>query len=382
MKLPALFGLVLLPILLSAERVEPPFKDASFIGVGSQPLGVQLDSDYSFEQSSQSASYFAPISEFGSERIRPSSAQDLENAVIKEHLNRFASVVEPVFNIHDINPTIVRNISGHPWLMESNVQIPDVQTCRPVLSKIVPLAQGIFCGSGTAGCSVTQQITKRQTYETSSGLMTSSSVSAGINIRFASVDTTFTNERTWVETWGTESETSTAYTFDLNPGSFCTPSMIHVELECSVSSGLYWWDSVLYDSFGILVPEPAFGSNRREPNMRYGDQWCMSAFVRGDLWTSTAGRAELWQPIFPGAPIRGSAYIGVNGNLDGFLSFNPRPFDRDELIIRRDIERISDEWDQNWIFRCSPSRPARSDQIMRIPVRGPNGVLQGFVGCV
>ena len=108
---------------------------------------------------------------------------------------------------------------------------PVVDTCRPVLSDVNPLAAGIDC-TGQDSCEFKLELGTSETYSSRMGFRVGTKISAEANIFVvkASIEATF--DASYEHTWGSGKTETKTYTYNLKRGDRCTPSMVHLDLEC------------------------------------------------------------------------------------------------------------------------------------------------------
>ncbi|KAK0099522.1 hypothetical protein ONS96_008359 [Cadophora gregata f. sp. sojae] len=326
--------------------------------------------------------------------IGQSDKEELENAVKSSYLDKFPSTLDPVWFSTGISATRKRTSDGYN---EYDVQIPNLGTCHPRLSSVVPIAEGIFCSSTSTGCSYARQVTLSQTYSTTAGLKVGASVTVG-GSWIVSVEMSITTEASWEETWSSGSSESNTYTFNLAPGGSCIPSMIHVELECDVAQGTYWHDTTMPSLAeaiitGLLLE---FDKNRHESAAPYGRegvgsglQYCRYQPMDIKVLEAPAYRPELWKSLINDADTsRGMAYIGNPADLNSFRVPDPnhpslnKNFDEDELIFSRPGGIADVATQQPRFLRCKPARPKSKSGKMLVPMKGQGGIVQGYIGCI
>lgn len=84
-----------------------------------------------------------------------------------------------------------------------------------------------------------RQMTLEQTYYTETGVEAGVTVTAGFQGLFWTGSVEFSLAVSWKESFSSTTSTSDTYTFNLNPGTSCVPTMIHVDLDCDVLTQLY-----------------------------------------------------------------------------------------------------------------------------------------------
>lgn len=260
-----------------------------------------------------------------------------------------------------------------------DITSPKMDTCKKIISKVQRLATGLHC-TKEAGCSEAHTIAVESTYSVTNGFRLGATLTAGVGVEgVAHVEMSVTTESSYEAQWSRAQSTSDTYTFNLKNGEVCTPSMVHVDLECEVTAGTYQWDTWWVDNPGTLHLE---GNWQRKPPGPYDlGRWCQ------DLWfdmkaIKQPAMARRWKPLLDDDHARGWLYMHATSDLNKYIDFSKTPVPRlndDEIVIRRD-EKDHDSKNKGW--RCS--RPTQNDEenTVRVPLQGESGELLGFIACI
>ncbi|KAL5329505.1 hypothetical protein ACEPPN_003019 [Leptodophora sp. 'Broadleaf-Isolate-01'] len=192
----------------------------------------------------------------------------------------------------------------------------------------------------------------------------------------------------WDFTWTSDADPSEGFKFELDAGSSCMPGMMHVELDCSVETRLYWWDTRWSSSHEWLTLE--YQTNRHEASQPYaneahkgGEQYCAADWVLDKFWWDSVYEKDMWHPILSKDAYRGFLYAGNATKLEAARmqksNTNMPPFREEEMLVHR-FEK--DKGRRNRIWRCVPARVESQVVNMTIPLKGINGQLQGYLGCI
>ncbi|PVH80090.1 hypothetical protein DL98DRAFT_572187 [Cadophora sp. DSE1049] len=274
--------------------------------------------------------------------IGRSDKEDLEAAVKSSYLDKFPGTLDPVWFSTGISAIKKRSSDGYA---EFDMQIPDLGTCHPRLSSVVPIAEGLFCSSASTGCSYSRQVTLSKSYSTTAGLKVGATVSVG---------------------------------------------------------GTYWHDTTIPDGFAVFMDGLLleYSKNRHEPAAPYGFpavwgnvgsglQYCRYQTMAQEMFDPPAYRAELWKSLISDEDTtRGKAYIGNAADLNAFRvkdqqdpSLN-KEFEADELVFSRLMGMAELAAKQPKVLRCKPARPKAKSGKMLVPLKGPGGIIQGYIGCI
>lgn len=88
----------------------------------------------------------------------------------------------------------------------------------------------------------TSEVSLKQTYNASNGIQSTLTVTTGVRIKIFTASLSYPRESSWEESFSDETSTTDRYTFNLEPGTSCRPSMIHVGLDCEIEKTTYWLD--------------------------------------------------------------------------------------------------------------------------------------------
>ncbi|KAL8743663.1 MAG: hypothetical protein Q9190_004007 [Brigantiaea leucoxantha] len=250
---------------------------------------------------------------------------------------------------------------------------PKMDTCKPVMSDLQRLAPGIYCGQSN-GCEQAHTISVQSSYSTTAGFKMGASLTAGGGIEgIAKVEMTVSYETSFEAQWARAQSKSDTYTFKLQKGEYCVPSMFHVDLECETTTGTFAWDT-WWEDRGLLRLEyqyPRGGGPYR------GGQWCTEVKV-DDKAIKNPPMANRWKPLFDDYH-RGYMYMHATSDLNEFKASDAPRFTDDEIAIHR---HFKDHGEDNQIWKCKRPLIADKRNTVRIPLKGSNNELLGFIGCV
>ena len=281
--------------------------------------------------------------------------------------------VYPPQTLEDIKREVV---GEHKWatnglMRQIDITAPWPVLCRPVIRPIKRLSTPIHC-SGVA-CSPTVRFRVEERYETTERFRIETTVSAGFGAKGFEASISRTNEREWTKTWSEGSSQESSYTWHLGPWDECTPSMVHVELDCTVEVAITHYDTFLFfnERKGGLSLE---GTRNRKRGPYSNGQWCADFKIDErplrieDDWDwvldSDRGRGKFWK-----RPAR---------EMRQFLRNGPHVWD-DVIFISR--QRGSPGlWTD--VMGCVPDRRAAHRSKVTLPLSSDRGVLEGFIGCV
>lgn len=259
-----------------------------------------------------------------------------------------------------------------------NIASPKMDTCKSVVSNVQRLATGIFCQQ-ESGCSQQHTISLTSTYSTTNGFKAGASFTAGGGIEFiASVEMSVSFETSFEAQWARAQSTTDQYTFTLKKGEFCTPSMVHVDLECDATVGNFRWDT-WWNGNSLIIEN--WNQRKTPPGPYEHGQWCKDLWF--DIEAVRSPQMETrWKPLLEFDPYRGWLYMYPTTDLNAYLTSKDRtshPLTENEIVIRRHEHDASDK---SWGWRCSRPTQYDKDSKIRVPLKGSNGELLGLIGCV
>ncbi|KAF8859337.1 hypothetical protein BDZ45DRAFT_673303 [Acephala macrosclerotiorum] len=139
------------------------------------------------------------------------------------YLKRIPKEVKPEWYITNVQPKSYKHGGDRFDLWEFYINILDVSICKPKASKPVDLAKGISYDNNLSVCEITVKLATKQRIATVKGMEASSPISGSTEFSIFSIETSFTQETSWEETWETESSQDNEYKFELKPGQSCVP---------------------------------------------------------------------------------------------------------------------------------------------------------------
>ena len=252
-----------------------------------------------------------------------------------------------------------------------------MDTCKTVMSDVQELAPGIVCTHET--CSQTYQISTESSYSVTNGYKAGATLTGKVGLEgIAEIEMSVSFETSYEAQWSHAQSTTNTYQFNLKEGERCTPSMIHVDLECKSTAGKYQWDSWWVDK-GYLNLE---GNWVRPPHGPYAhNQWCTELWLKQSAINEPA-MDKRWKALLDYDHYRGWLYMHATTDLNQYIDFPTYPVPRltdDEIVIRRDSK---DSEYKNKAWRCSRPTQFDKDATIRVPLRGHSGELLGFIGCL
>ncbi|TEY87530.1 hypothetical protein BOTCAL_0001g00560 [Botryotinia calthae] len=379
----AMAGKKISPITPPGDSTQAPFGSMENLSMLSDLIDYQATnstpSNYATAENSKIAYFASP--DGSHDPIGKSDRKALAQVVTNEYLSKFLNTIDPVWFSDGAN-AVIR--TTHPGGVSKDIdfQVPDLGTCHARLSDVVPIDQGIYCGSNTGSRSFSREITMSQTYSTSLGFSAGATVTTGGgSLFFLSVE---------MSTWLSSSSQLSKHEFILLPGTSCTPSMMHVELECSLSKGTYWYDTWSFP--GMMNPMLEYNVNRHAYAAPYagkegerGTQYCHPHFLQYEYFSSPDYKPELWKAV--SGPELGKVYIRNAKDISRWRASGygsdaawNAPFEEEDVIFQVCLGSMAACTTS--IFRCKPARPANEKATMLMPLKGTGGVLQGFIGCV
>ena len=252
-----------------------------------------------------------------------------------------------------------------------------MNTCRPKISSVVPLYKGIYCDPDQISCALEVTFSTTDTYQSSEGFSFSATVSAEADFVFAKASASTTIGTSYDYTWGREDGTSDSYTFNLNPGGYCIPSMVHIELECDTAAHKIYYDTAWRSYKNDMWLEPKYC----RPGGPYtGGQFCRSSHVS----ESILSQDKYWTTICQDQPHRGQMWTQTPSELNRYKTNSADPdITDDEMPIRRVPKWGTSGHDSTEVFVCTRYWGSEEKSTVRIPAaQGEDNALMGFIGCV
>ena len=324
--------------------------------------------------------------------VKPSSAGQLKKAVEDDYLARAPEKVVHTELRDNVTAFVQDSKYGSGGVyMGIDVLSPKLDTCKTVMSDLTSLDQGIACtNQDTCEYSWSRQISSTYSVELGNKMGATMTLKGGVE-GIASVELAVSVEFSFTETWThAQSDTST-YTFHLKKGERCRPSMFHLDLEaspsflkqawetdrdaqCLATPGRFRFDTWWWDSDRKLKLE----RNYNRGGGPYDDgQWCEEVWMPEDFDQYDSVK-RWWKPILASDDHRGLFYQGRASDLNKFGDYG---FTDDQLAVRRNFD---DRGPNNLIWRCvrAPPLPHEDTQTVVVPLKGSNGELHGYIGCV
>lgn len=313
---------------------------------------------------------------------KPISEDNLTRIVSDTYLKNLPSSIASRRELSGLSTRVIRawkdlgKGTDYAWV---DVLFPLTDTCRPVITKKIPLAEGLLCSEAQT-CTQSTTITTTQSYESQFGLSISSTIGIEANEIFAKETFSVTLGASFSYTWGTQNQFSKSYTFNIGPGQFCVPSMIHLELECDMMGYTVHWDSYVdtATNFTNMIAPMMPDIARKDPIGPYMlGAWC-SMFM---LDEETYFDESLWTPVRTDNPKLGAFNRGRPTDLTSHVVYEMFPGLTDDLIIIRVL--VPSDYPTSYMaYKCMKQPTAGKRKTARIPVSESNNALMGYVGCV
>lgn len=261
--------------------------------------------------------------------------------------------------------------------MAVDISNPKMDTCKPILSDLQRLGEGIYCSQDN-GCSMQHAITIQYEYSTVTGFKMGASLKASGGIKgLVEIEMAVSYETSFQAEWKRAQSTTNTYTFNLKKGESCTPSMMHIDLECEATTGTYLFDTWWEDRPGQLKLEYQLA---RGGGPYKSGQWCTEVLIK-ERAMKQQPMSKYWKPLLAGDVHRGYMYMRPTSDLNRYKAEGQEhiEFSDDEIAIHR---HFADAGRDALIFKCK--RKLRDDQknTVRVPLQGQSGELLGFIGCV
>ncbi|KAK0130098.1 hypothetical protein ONS96_000633 [Cadophora gregata f. sp. sojae] len=339
--------------------------------------------------------------------IKKSTEADIQAHVTQDFLSKLPSNITFTDSIFDFMSQKNKQ-SPKGKYNEVDVKIPAVVSCTPRVSEFGTFSEDrygspkiLHCYSGMDSdgkCRKKINIPVKDTYspqeyvaiasvaERDSGVsITAKTTYDWIPSYFNPANPSATE---WEFTWKPDASQSDGFPYELESESSCMLGMVHVELDCIVETRRYWWDTTWSSSHGWLKLE--YQTNRHESSQPYanaahkgGEQYCTFDWVLDKFWWDSVYEKDMWKPILSSDGYRGFVYLGNGTKLEGARMQNSNsfmgPFRDDEMIVHR---HENDKGKRNRIWRCVPARRESQVVNMTIPLKGAEGQLQGYLGCI
>jgi hypothetical protein len=258
-----------------------------------------------------------------------------------------------------------------------DISTPDLRTCAPVLSSVTAIGPALYCPSTSAEpCGQKTTLSLRQEYAATEGFELSTTIKGGGGVDgklgFISVEVSVTASTYWSKTWTYGKETSFEYTFSVAPGDSCTPSVVHVDLECDMVGDRVFFDT-WWNGDGLLL---ATESNRKGGPYAHG-QWC----TKTQLYDTQFFPAEPpnWQPVDKRDKDLGYVWLPRSTALNADRRPGAPAIDERQLVIRREYH---DEYFGADVFVCDPVPSNGETQKVRVPLSEIDGNVRGAISCV
>lgn len=242
---------------------------------------------------------------------------------------------------------------------------PVVQSCKPRVSIVSQQAAGIYCQKGTQKeCSYKYASQWVQSYSLAQGAKYSATLttSAGGKIGPAdvSVEVSLSKEKSTERTWQTSTGETFEYNFVMNPGTACTPSLAHVDLQCEGEIAEYNFPSLITKDNG----KEKFSLNTKVKND------CKTAKLLDD----PAFDPENWKPLVKDS--LGAIYVGDVTKLRTAGANDPK-FSSMQIVIGR----AKGSGDYKEVFVCNAAYREDAAQVI-VPLHQGKNVPLGYISCV
>ena len=255
-----------------------------------------------------------------------------------------------------------------------DIQFPLMNSCRPKASKLHRVAPGLICKDAPS-CQTTHQVSLEESYESTLGFKIGATITGETDFKVVKASISMTFEASYEQKWSRGSSKSNSYTFNLQNGQTCTPSMVHVNLECDVMS-----DIIYYDTFW----ERGGRTNMwlEEYHQRTGGpynkgQWCRGVHIREDI----LDQDQYFAPVLKEDSWRGAVWLRPSSQLNDYKT-NPSEPDipDDDIVIRRGKKGRGGPF--NEVFVCRRYLPSTKQRKVTLPLGGEGESMFGFVACV
>ncbi|KAL9609608.1 MAG: hypothetical protein Q9167_005632 [Letrouitia subvulpina] len=252
-----------------------------------------------------------------------------------------------------------------------NIAIPWINKCRPRIRGVKDLWPRLVCTTETCSLEVTFAVTRD--YQATEGFRIETTLGAGVEAKGVSASMSTTTGREWTKTWSFGGSSSVTYTWNLNQGEQCVPSMANVELECEAD-----FDTVYYDTYWRSINGDMWLEWRynRQTGPYANGQWCRDLAVED----RPLRNESIWHPVIPGDENRGMI-LSLPGSFINQFRQNQGDFlVRDDQVVIRKLERTPGGWRD--IFVCDRNPRERRRETVTVPLSSASGVLQGVIGCI
>ena len=307
------------------------------------------------------------------------SGSNLTSAVEQEYLKPLPSSMDASQIINSVTGIQVNfyNFTAYNT-RQIDIVTPLMDTCRPKVSAIVPLYQGLECPSDAESCSQTVEFSTTTSYQSSLGFSFSATISVEADFVVAKTSASATFDTSYDYTWGREDESSTSYTFNLLPGGYCTPSMVHIELECDTAAHKVYYDTIFMDWASLSIMELEVTLLRTGGPYENG-QWCRYSHVSETI----LDQDQYWTTVSAEFPHRGEMWTQLPSDLNQYKTNSSDPdITDDEVPIRRTPNYGNLGRDSTEIFVCKRTLSSEKNKKVTIPVSQGENVLMGYIGCV
>ncbi|PVH74629.1 hypothetical protein DL98DRAFT_575560 [Cadophora sp. DSE1049] len=279
-----------LHISINNEDRTVPIHIEDLIGAGSAKLRLLSPGDDDFDEP------------YGL-TIKKSTVSDIQGHVTQDFLTKFPETITFSQVTTDFNS---QKLKQSPWgkYNEVDVKIPALVSCKSRVSEFVKFKQDRYgrsevlqCRAGMDDDGICRERVKhplKQAYKpedftavaTVSGEESNLSFTAETNYHWVP---SFWNPENphatkWEFEWTPIPEQRVGFNIELDAGTSCVPGMVHVELDCSVETRRYWWDttwSSIHEWFNL-----EYQTNRHEAAQPYanaahktGEQYCSPDWV-------------------------------------------------------------------------------------------------------
>ncbi|KAG8526114.1 uncharacterized protein KY384_000107 [Bacidia gigantensis] len=298
----------------------------------------------------------------------------LVDAVRSQYLAKYPSEMKASQHLVHVTGT-QQNRINYGWgdARMIDIQFPLMGTCKPKVSKSKEVAEGIYCGQ-EAGCQVTRQVTLTDGYESTLGFGISTTISAETDIVFVKASIATTYEFSYEYKWSHSESSTNSYTFNLLKGEYCTPSMVHLNLECDVASDIVFYDTTWDDGPENMWLEE--NNHRMGGPYQYG-QWCRTMHLKEDILKQD----KYFDAVLKEDPPRGKAWLRPSSELNKYKkNSNDKDIHDDEVVIRRGERGRGGDFSQ--VFVCKRYLPSTQREKTDVPVHGSSNKLLGFIGCI
>ena len=195
---------------------------------------------------------------------------------------------------------------------------------------------------------------------------------ANIFVVKASIEATF--DASYEHTWGSGKTETKTYAYNLKRGDRCTPSMVHLDLECDALVDTVYWDTTWWGKFRQYTR--AWTWERTGGAVPPYHSWCRDGSIRQDILKQN----KYWSPILEEDPDRGSAWLRSSSELNEYRTNLSEPLiTNEQIVIRNDWDLKKYQSKSNNVWVCNRFLGSTKEKTMSTPLVGDSGSLLGYI---